>query len=180
MPSSFPFEFSNFTVPGGGTKATSVDGDGDGVSTEGTGVGVLAFVFSTGRTGFLSEAIWSSFGFTTKKNKPAKAPPLSRRKISTPAMMYGIFDFFFATGGGNGADGAGADTGGGGCGVTTSPVVRCCGCSTTGGGGGGGVGVTGGGGGGDAGGAGREMSEVFGAVELVVGPVLRGNATVAG
>jgi hypothetical protein len=29
-------------------------------------------------------------------------------------MMYGIFDFFFATAGGNGADGAGADTGGGG------------------------------------------------------------------
>ena len=173
-------EFSNFTVPGGATYASAV-GDGDGVSTDGAGVGVLAFVFSTGLTGFRSAAIWSSFGFTTKKNKPASAPPLSKRKISTPAMMYGIFDFFFATGGGNGADGAGAETVGGGCGATTSPVVRCCGCSTTGGGAGGGGGVTGGGGGGGDGGAGREMSEVFAdVVALVVGPVLRGKATVAG
>ena len=148
---------------------------------------MLAFVFSIGRTGFLSAAIWSNFGFTTKKNKPANTPPLNNRNMSTPAMMYGIFDFFFATGGGNGADGAGAETGGGGCGATTSPVVRVCACPTAGGGGGGGggaavTGVTGGGGGGggDAGGAGREMSDVFGAVEPVVGPVLRGKATVAG
>jgi len=37
-----------------------------------------------------------------------------------------------------------------------------------------------GGGGGGGGVAGREMSEVFGEVEPVVGPVLRGKATVAG
>ena len=87
-------------------------------------------------------------------------------------MIHGNFDFFFATGG-NGADGAvPAATGDADCGATTSPVVRCCCCSTRGGGGGG---VTGGGGVG-----GLEISEVLGADPVVVGPVLRGNATVAG
>ena len=96
-------------------------------------------------------------------------------------MIHGSFDFFCATGGGKGAEGAGvatADTGGG-CGATTSPVVRACGCSAGGGaGGGGGGGVTEGGGGG--GGAGCEISAVFGLdpVGPVVGPVLRGSATV--
>ena len=99
-------------------------------------------------------------------------------------MIHGNFDFFVATGGGNGVDGAGAETAtaggaGGGCGATTSPVVRAGGCIGGGAGVGGGGGVTEGGGGG--GGAGREMSEVFGLdpVGPVVGPVLRGNATVA-
>src|SRR6185369_8703319 len=139
-------------------------GTGVGCSTDAAGVGVLTFTFSTGRVGFLSAAIWSKRGFTTKKNKPARAPPPSSRNSSTPAMIHGSFDFFFATGcGGNGVDGAGCGNGadgaaattGGGGGATTSPVVRCCGCSTAGGGGG--AGVTGGGGGG----AGREMSDVF-------------------
>ena len=91
-------------------------------------------------------------------------------------MIQGNFDFFCATGG-NGAEGAGAGvTCCTGCGATTSPVVRDDGCSTRGGGGGG---VTGGGGGG--GGAGLEMSEVLGDEAVgPVGPVLRGNATVAG
>jgi hypothetical protein len=135
---------------------------------------------------------------TTKKNKPTRAAPPSNRKMRTPAMIHGSFDFFFATGGGKGAEGAAAagrgaeGTGVGdtvGCGATTSPVVLAGGCSA--GGGGGGAAVTGGGGGvggitggGDitwGGGAGLEMSAVFGAVVVgpVVGPVLRGSATVA-
>ena len=86
-------------------------------------------------------------------------------------MIHGNFDFCFATGG-NGADGAdAAATGDGAWGVTTSPVVRCCCCSTRGGGGGAGVG---------GGVGGLEISEVLGADPVVVGPVLRGNATVAG
>src|SRR6185369_7145096 len=136
-------------------------GTGVGCSTDAAGVGVLTFTFSTGRVGFLSAAIWSKRGFTTTKNKPARAPPPSSRNSSTPAMIQGTFDFFFATGcGGNGVDGAacgnGADSDGVATtgGATTSPVVRCGGCSTGGGGG-----ATGGGGGG----TGREMSDVFGA-----------------
>jgi len=90
-------------------------------------------------------------------------------------MIQGSFDFFFATGGGNGAEGAGVAATIG-WGRAISPVVTFGG-STTGGGGGG---VTGGGAGGDDAG-GPAMSEVFGAPDgPVVGPVLRGSATVAG
>src|SRR6185369_15173799 len=114
-------------------------GTGVGCSTDAAGVGVLTFTFSTGRVGFLSAAIWSKRGFTTKKNKPARAPPPSSRNSSTPAMIHGTFDFFFATGcGGNGVDGAGCGNGAdvaGDRGSDTSPVVRGCGCSTAGGGG---------------------------------------------
>ena len=155
-------------------------GVGAGVddSTEAAGVGVLTFVFSPGRFGFRSADISSKRGLTTKKKTPAKIPPPKRRKISTPAMIHGIFDFFFATGG-NGAEGATA-----GCGAAISPVVARIGSTAAGGGGaggGGGVAATGGGGGG--GGVGDlPMSEVLGGVPAgpVVGPVLRGNATVAG
>lgn len=92
-------------------------------------------------------------------------------------MIHGSFDFFFATGG-NGAEGAGAGAGATGvcmAGVLISPVVTGGGWTDGGGG------VTGGGGGG-AGAAGcRPTSAVFGApVGAVVGPVLRGSATVAG
>ena len=181
-------------MPAGGTKVSSA-GVGDGASTEGTGVGVLAFTL-TGRSGFRSFAISSKRGLITKKNKPAKAPPLNNKKISTPAMINGAFDFFFAaTGGGNGAEGAGAVTAGGGCMAGTSVVVGTGGSTAAGGGGGGathcgGGGVAGGGGGGVAGGGGAggggvgalAMSAVFGVepVGPVVGPVLRGSATVAG
>lgn len=97
-------------------------------------------------------------------------------------MISGTFDFFCATGGGgNGVEGAeGAWTTGSGCIAGTSTVVGA------GGGGGGGAAVTGGGGGegGVGGGAagGFAISEVFGLVSVgpVVGPVLRGSATVAG
>ena len=96
-------------------------------------------------------------------------------------MINGTFDFFFAAGDGSGAEGAGAWTAGPGCTTGTSAVTFCCWAG--GGGAGGGVAATGGGGGGAGGGAagGRAMSEVFGVpVGPVVGPVLRGNATVAG
>jgi hypothetical protein len=98
-------------------------------------------------------------------------------------MINGIFDFFFATGGGNGAEGSCAA--GAGCIAGTSPVDTA-GWSAGGGGGGGGVTDTGGGGGGGGvgGGAagGLAISEVLGVVPVgpVVGPVLRGSATVAG
>ena len=97
-------------------------------------------------------------------------------------MIHGNFDFFFATGG-NGAEGAMA-----GWGAAISPVVAR-GWSTAavggGGGAGGGVATTGGGGGGGAAGGGvggLPMSEVLALVPAgpVVGPVLRGSATVAG
>ena len=177
-------------MPAGGIKVSSA-GVGDGASTEGTGVGVLAFTL-TGRSGFRSFAISSKRGLITKKNKPAKAPPLNNKKINTPAMINGAFDFFFAaTGGGNGAEGAGAATAGGGCMAGTSVVVGTGGSTAAGGGGGGGGathcggggGVAGGGGGAGGGGVGAlPMSAVFGVdpVGPVVGPVLRGSATVAG
>ena len=90
-----------------------------------------------------------------------------------PAMIHGIFDFFWAAAaGGNGADGAGAV--GAGWTIGTSAVIapesRAAGV-------GGGGGFTGAGGGGGAGGCvagGRAISDVFG----LVGPVLRGSATV--
>jgi len=98
-------------------------------------------------------------------------------------MINGIFDFFFATGG-NGADGATATCGG----ATISPVVARGGSAAGVGGAGGGVTGGGGGGGGatycgGAGGGGvARISEVLGFVDVgpVVGPVLRGSATVAG
>ena len=113
-------------------------------------------------------------GFTTKKNTAAKAPPLNSRKTRTPAMINGIFDFFCATGGGNGAEGAG-------CVAGTSTVDAAC-CDASGGGGGGGVTDTGGGGGGGGAAGGLAISEVLGEFPVgpVVGPVLRGSATVAG
>jgi hypothetical protein len=79
-------------------------------------------------------------------------------------MIHGIFDFFCgAAAGGNGAEGAGVA----GCGTTTSAVFTFF--------------STGGGGGGGGGGAGEvtgcfDISDVLG----LVGPVLRGSATVAG
>ena len=141
------------------------------------GVGVLTFVFSSGRFGFRCADISSNFGLITKKKTPARAPPPSNRNRSTPAMIHGSFDFFCATGG-NGADGAEA-----GCGTAISPVVARDGSIAAGGGAGGGVAATGGGGGAAGGGVGcLPISEVFGVAPVgpVVGPVLRGSATVAG
>jgi len=155
-------------------------GVGDGAATLGTGVGVLVFTVTLGAgCGLRSAAIWSNFGFTKTKNTPTKAAPPNTRKRTTRPMISGSFDFFFAGGAGSGADGAGVGT----AGIGTS-AVTCC-SAAGGGGGGGGAAATGGGGGGGAGGGvagGREMSEVFGVVEVgpVVGPVLRGSATVAG
>ena len=94
-------------------------------------------------------------------------------------MISGTFDFFLATGGGSGAEGAGVATACAGGAAGTSGVH--CGGSA-----GGGVAATGGGGGGGGAGGGvaggLAMSDVFGVVEVgpVVGPVLRGSATVAG
>ena len=152
-------------MPAGGTKVSS--GVGDGVSTVLAGVGVLRFTFA-GRSGFRCAAISSNLGLTTKKNRPAKAPPPNKRRSTRAPIISGTFDFFFTTGTGSGAEGAGVETAGGGSA-------------------GGGVAATGGGGG--AGGGvgvwvawGLAMSEVFGVVPVgpVVGPVLRGSATVAG
>jgi len=169
-------------------KLFSAEGEGDGacVSTVLAGVGTATLAFSFCRSGVRSAVIWSNRGLTTKKNTPASAPPPRSKNTRMPAMIHGSFDFFFATGGGNGAEGAGngADgTTGGACGaagVRISPVV------TRGGGGaeavtGGGDGDTGGGAGGVAGGVGLAMSAVFAPpAGAVVGPVLRGSATVAG
>ena len=156
---------------------SSTVGAGDGVSTELVGVGVLA---GTGGSGLRSADISSKRGFTTRKKSPAKAPPLNKRKTRIPPMISGSFDFFFATGGGNGAEGAW--TAAAVCIAGTSTVVGAT-CSAGGGGGGGGVTVVGGGGGVGGGAAGGlAISEVFGVVPVgpVVGPVLRGSATVAG
>src|SRR6185436_1572525 len=140
------------------------DGEGDGASTDAAGVGAATFVFSVRRLALCSEAISSNRGLTMKKNAPASTPPPISRNKRTPAMIQGIFDFFFATGGGNGAEGAAA------AGGTTTSAVLCFGCSTTGGGGDGGGGGVGGVTGGFA------ISEV----PELVGPVFRGSATVAG
>ena len=176
-------------------------GVGDGCSTDGEGaastVGLAIGSFSG-----LCSATWSNRGLITKKNAAARAPPLSNRNTSTPAMIQGNFDFFFAATGaaGNGADAAAAcggneaDVTGGGNGADVCCGAGVCGgkgCETCGGGGGaasaGGAATGGGGGGGagaggaGAGGAGGEMSAVFGApVGFPVGPVFRGRATVAG
>ena len=163
-------------------------GAGVDASTVLDGVGTATFVFSGVRVGFRCAFISSNLGLTTKKNKPAKAPPPSKRNINTPAMIHGNFDFFFATGGSNGADGATATAA---CGTAISPVaargdsaagVGGAGGGVTGGGGGGGGGATDCGGGAGGGVAGFEISEVLGFVGVgpVVGPVLRGSATVAG
>lgn len=98
-------------------------------------------------------------------------------------MIQGVFDFFCAAaeaGCGNGAEGAEA-------GAATSATGGAA-VSTIGGGGGAGGGVVamggitgGGGGGGGVTGGCCEISDVFGVeVGPVVGPVLRGSATVAG
>src|SRR5205085_7548750 len=171
----------NCVVPGGGMKLFSGAGDGDGdcISTVLAGVGTATLAFSLCRSGVRSAVIWSNRGLTTKKNTPASAPPPRSKNTRMPAMIHGSFDFFFATGGGNGAEGAGngADgTTGGACGaagVLISPVVTR--------GGGAAEGVTAGGGGGVAGGVGLPMSDGFAPpAGAVVGPVLRGSATVAG
>ena len=149
-------------------------GVGDGASIELAGVGVLRFVFSTRRSGFRSAAISSNLGLMTKKNTPASAPPLRKRNRRIPAIIHGNFDFFCATGGGKGVEGAGVAIAGAGCGAMISPVV-VFGASAAGGGGGGGGGVGGGG-------CCLAMSDVVGGTPAgpVVGPVLRGNATVVG
>ena len=147
------------------------------------GVGTATFVFSIGRFGLCCAFISSNLGLTTKKKRAAKAPAPSKRNTSTPAMINGSFDFFFATAG-NGADGATAAC----AGAAISPVVARGGSAAGVGGAGGGVTGGGGGGGGAtycggaAGGGVAEISEVLGVDEVgpVVGPVLRGSATVAG
>ena len=149
-------------------------GAGDGAATELVGVGVLT---STGGSGLRAAAISSNRGLTKRKNTPAKAPPLNKRKRRMPPIISGAFDFFFSTGGGNGADGAW--TGDAAC--VAGVVAGDCaagggsGATVTGNGGGGGVG------GGVAGG-GFAISEVVGLAPVgpVVGPVGRGSATVAG
>ena len=158
-------------MPDGGTKVSSTVGAGEGVSTELVGVGVL----TTGGSDLRSASISSNRGFTTRKNMAAKAPKLNKRKARIPAIINGTFDFFCATGAGNGAEDAGA---------WAAPAV-IAGWSTGGGGGGGVTDTGGGGGGGGVGGGaagGLAISEVLGVVPVgpVVGPVLRGSATVAG
>ena len=165
-------ELANWTVPGGGTNVSS--GVGEGASTELAGAGVLRFAFSARRSAFRSAAaISSNRGLTTKKNIPARAPVPSRKNRRIPATIHGNFDFFCAATGccGKGVEGAGAAIAGAGCGALISPVVDASAAGDGGGGGGGGVGC----------GGCLAMSDVFGApAGPVVGPVLRGSATVAG
>ena len=101
-------------------------------------------------------------------------------------MIHGTFDFGWAcVGGGNGAEAA-ADEGKGvdteRSGTRGGVVATDCGGCGVGCGGGGGIAATGGtGGAGGGGGVGGAMSAVFGVdAGAVVGPVVRGSATVAG
>ena len=114
-----------------------------------------------------------------------------------PAIIQGRFDFFFATGGGNGADVRGCSTAGPVCaGAAGATGTAAAGATYSAGGGGGGAAAAGGGGGGGGGGGAAAggcggaaggccagNSAVSGAPVVVgcpVGPVFRGNATVAG
>jgi len=96
-------------VPKGGLYAGSSVGDGEGTGDGAALTLVLTFVETTGWFVFSCLAFISPRrGLTTKKKMAANAPPLINKNKTTPKMISGAFDFFFAGAAAAGAEAAGA------------------------------------------------------------------------